>query len=422
MISQWREGQMEKYDLIVIGGGIAGSALAITMARAGKRVLVLEQSTVFEDRVRGEWISPWGVKETQRIGVYDLLVKAGGHHIVKHITYDEMRAAEISEQRALPLGMFAEGVPGPLAIGHPHHCQTLFDEAGRAGAVTLRGVREIEIVVGKNPSVRYLHEGKTVEAEARLIVGAEGRMSKVREACGIKLFQDKPHHWFAGLLVEKAQGWPDDVEAIGTEGDFGYLAFPQGGGRVRVYGGWSLDQKQRFAGPEGPRKFLECFRVKSSPRNIYLADATPAGPLYSYFNNDSWTDEPFAEGAVLIGDAAGWNDPLIGLGLSISYRDVRIVSDILKAGDDWSPQAFASYTEERRERMRRLRFTASLAATLDMEFDAPARARRYRYQEAAAADMSLGLHLLAAMAGPEMPPPEVFTEAHRARVLAAGAP
>ena len=60
---------MADYDLIVVGGGIGGSTLAEVMARAGRSVLVLEQSEVFEDRVRGEWIAPWGVKEVQRLGL-----------------------------------------------------------------------------------------------------------------------------------------------------------------------------------------------------------------------------------------------------------------------------------------------------------------------------------------------------------------
>ena len=52
-----------KYDLIIVGGGIGGSALAATMAKAGRSVLLLEKSTVYEDHVRGEWIAPWGVAE-----------------------------------------------------------------------------------------------------------------------------------------------------------------------------------------------------------------------------------------------------------------------------------------------------------------------------------------------------------------------
>ena len=64
---------------------------------------------------------------------------------------------------------------------------------------------------------------------------------------------------------------------------------------------------------------------------------TPAGPCAFYPMNDSWTDEPYAPGAVLIGDAAGWNDPIIGQGLAVALRDVRVVTDILRAGPDWSP-------------------------------------------------------------------------------------
>jgi 2-polyprenyl-6-methoxyphenol hydroxylase-like FAD-dependent oxidoreductase len=408
----------KSYDLIIAGAGVGGSVLATVMARVGKSVLLLEQTVVFEDKVRGEWIAPWGVAETKRLALYDVLIKAGGHHLLRHVTYDESRLPAESEARALPLGIFAADVPGPLCIGHPHHCQTLFDEAGRTPGVTaLRGIRVIKIVPGESPSVRYEQNGAEHGASARLIVGADGRMSAVRESAGIKLHQDKPHHWFAGLLVEGAHGWSEDLQAVGTEGDLGFLAFPQGNGRVRLYGGYALEQRKRFSGVDGARNFLDAFRMVSAPDNKHLADATPAGPLLSFFNNDSWTDEPFAPGVVLIGDAAGWNDPIIGLGLSITYRDVRIVSDILKASDDWSTSAFAPYAEERRERMRRLRFVAALTATLDMEFDAQARARRKSFQERSAADMSLGLHAAAVMAGPDVPPPEAFTEAYRARVL-----
>jgi len=119
---------------------------------------------------------------------------------------------------------------------------------------------------------------------------------------------------------------------------------------------------------------------------------------------------------VLIGDAAGWNDPIVGLGLSITYRDVRIVSDIL-AGADWSMAAFAPYAEERSERMRRLRLAASVTSTLDAEFGEAAKARRRRHFERTAMDPSLGAYGLAIMGGPDMAPPEIFTEAFRERVL-----
>eukprot|EP01030_Chromulinospumella_sphaerica_P019443 gene19443-19335_t len=367
------------HEIVIVGGGIGGSALAAVLARRGVDVLLLEQSEVFEDRVRGEWIAPWGVAETRRVGLYDVLMAAGGHHLARHVTYDESRTPEEAEARTLPLSMFLPDVPGPLCIGNPHHCQTLFDEAVRRGAKGLRGTRVTAIQPGPAPSVTYVHDDVEKTVSCRLIVGADGRTSFVREQAGVSLHQDRPHHWFAGLLVEDAYGWPDDLQAIGTEGDFAFLAFPQGQGRIRLYGSYGLEQKRRFAGPDGPRAFLDAFRMPCSPLAM-------AGPLLSYFNNDSWTDEPYAEGVVLVGDAAGWNDPIIGLGLSITYRDVRIVSELLKSADDWERLDLEPYREERAERMRRLRFAAKLQAALDMEFGEAARQRRRRHFERAADD------------------------------------
>ena len=66
---------------------------------------------------------------------------------------------------------------------------------------------------------------------------------------------------------------------------------------------------------------------------------------------------------------------------------------------------------------RRLRFAAKLTAILDMEFGEEAARRRLSYHERRAQDPSLGMHGFAVMAGPEMLPPDVFTDAFQQRVL-----
>jgi 2-polyprenyl-6-methoxyphenol hydroxylase-like FAD-dependent oxidoreductase len=64
---------------------------------------------------------------------------------------------------------------------------------------------------------------------------------------------------------------------------------------------------------------------------------------------------------VLIGDAAGHNDPVIGQGLSIGLRDARLVRDLVLDGAR-DASAFVSYGSERMERMRRLRLIADILA------------------------------------------------------------
>src|ERR1700752_4283822 len=75
---QWSRGQMAAartdYDLIIAGGGLAGASLAIAMASAGHRVLVVEREKQFRDRIRGELLQPWGSWEARRLGIYDALV------------------------------------------------------------------------------------------------------------------------------------------------------------------------------------------------------------------------------------------------------------------------------------------------------------------------------------------------------------
>ncbi|MFI5179571.1 MAG: FAD-dependent monooxygenase, partial [Vicinamibacterales bacterium] len=108
----------------------------------------------------------------------------------------------------------------------------------------------------------------------------------------------------------------------------------------------------------------------------------------------------------------------IGQGLSITYRDVRIVRDILLASDDWSPAAFAPYAKERRERMRRLRFSAALQSRLENEFGPEALERRRRAHQRRAQDPTLMLPALATMLGPEKMPAAAFEDGVMERTLA----
>jgi len=92
---------IETPEIVVIGGGIAGGAFATVMARAGHSVLMLEITPEHRDVVRGEWLAPWGVAEAKRLGLYDIYRANGGHHLKRHITYDEGVPAAEAEARTM---------------------------------------------------------------------------------------------------------------------------------------------------------------------------------------------------------------------------------------------------------------------------------------------------------------------------------
>ena len=407
---------MPSYDVIIIGGGIAGCALATTLARSGLAVGLLERDPEPVDRVRGEFMAPWGVIELKRLGLLDTLMNAGGVFSVRNIPYDENQPGE----QAIPFTVrFADLVPdvvGAFCMGHPAMCRVLAAKAESAGATILRGIGDIAIEPGSPPKIAFTHDGQRLEWAPRLVVGADGRNSRVRHQLGLKLLSDPPHNLIGGMLVEGVPDWPQDTQVIGTEGRARFLVFPQGGDRVRLYLCYDFADKAAYGGPHRQQKLIETFGLlKCFPQAAMIAGSRPIGPFSSYSNEDHWLEDPTAPGVVLVGDAAGHNDPVIGQGLSIALRDVRLVSEIMLAGK-YEREAFREYVAERLERMRRLRIAARLVAKLGVEFGEEARLRRARVARRVREKMPTPAG--AAILGPEKIPAANFEQSTLDALLA----
>ena len=397
--------ETDAVDLIIVGGGIGGSSMALVMSRAGYSCVVLERTTEFPDRTRGEWLAPWGVLEARRIGIEAELREARGHVLRRHVGYDPETSREQAESEVLDLSKMVVGVEGPMTQRHPDACQVLFDAAQQAGANCLRGVEDVTVATnGSFQSVTFKTDGSIRELRCRLVVAADGRQSTIRRQLGIKLHTDEPHHLFSGLLVDDADEFPEDLQVIGSTDDVHYLAFPQGGGRIRLYIGFPFSDRHRYTGEVGVRNFLDAFDVPSFPYSEPILNSTPVSPHATYANEDSWIDEPFAPGVVFIGDAAGWNDPINGQGLSIALRDVRITSELLRSMSEWSASTFSQYADERRVRMSNLRFAARVSSKINNEFGPEAVASRVRAKSRMVENPMLGLALAIIMIGPEHAP------------------
>jgi 2-polyprenyl-6-methoxyphenol hydroxylase-like FAD-dependent oxidoreductase len=246
------------------------------------------------------------------------------------------------------------------------------------------------------------------EVQASLVVGADGRASTVRKQTGITLERQEPISYIAGLLLEGLDDVPDDHDVLAGEGDGFFVLFHQGGGRARAYIAPGLSGQHRFSGPNGTREFLAAWNLTCYPWSDHIVNATPAGPIATYPGDDTWTATPYADGVVLVGDAAGHNDPVIGQGLSIAMRDARTVRDLVLNGAR-TADSFASYGAERYGRMARLRFIADILAMTFAEDADNRHARRALFLERQAAMDPETMTLLAAsFAGPENMPEEAI--------------
>jgi len=407
-------------EIVIVGGGIGGMSLASALAPDGKAVTVLEASSEYEDRVRGESLLPWGVAEAEELGVLQTLLEADARITETWVHYDALLPTEVSLANPIPAAMMLQGVPGSLNLRHPEACGALAKLAADEGAQVLRGVSDVAVRPGARPQLSARGgAGETIELQPRLVVGADGRNSTVRRQVGITLERHEATHMIAGVLVDGLDDLDLGHDFLATSDDLFMASFRQHHGQVRVYLCPGMNQKNRFAGPSGVAEFMRSANFDCLPFGQRLSAANPAGPLATYPGDDTWTATPYADGVVLIGDAAGHNSPIIGQGLSIAFRDARTVRDAIRNGESF-PAAFAPYGVERMERMRRLRtaaiFMASLAAE-DCDNRTARRAKFFDLQQ----NEPLMLAMMGGMfAGPENAPPEAF-DGHLREVLVTAA-
>jgi 2-polyprenyl-6-methoxyphenol hydroxylase-like FAD-dependent oxidoreductase len=315
------------YDVVTVGGGLGGSALAKILAEHGARVLVVERERQFSDRIRGEWIAPWGVAEARRIGIYDTLIERCGH---EEPFFDSPGLGPVRDFRTTT----PQQLPA-LTFHHPAMQEALLDAARRAGAEIRRATVVREVRPGAPPAVMFEWDGRTEEIKARLAVCADGRSSMGRHWAGLMTNRSRRKLLGAGQLFENITTSEDTFTfLINSELRRVAILLPVGRGLVRAYLMYSASQIDRLQGAGDVARLIhECVKT-GIPAQCYAA-ACPIGPLASFDLTEAWVDHPYREGIVLIGDAAGASDPTWGQGLSLTIRDVRELSEHLIAGDDW---------------------------------------------------------------------------------------
>lgn len=324
------------YDILTVGGGLGGSALAKAMAEHGARVLVVERERQFKDRVRGEGMHAWGVPEARALGIYELLRETCG---VEVRWWDTYLHSELIDHRDFPA---TTPHHSPLfGFYHPEMQEVLLSAAAKAGAEVRRGASVREVKPGTPPTVVIEHRGQVEELRAQLVVGADGRTSLVRKWAGFPVQQDPERRVFAGVLLENVPLASDTwYEALAPDTGLVVFMASVGHGRVRAYLGYPKGTYRRLQGAADFSPFIAESLKAGASAELYV-QARAIGPLATFDADDTWVEHPYREGVVLIGDAAATCDPTFGQGLALTLRSVRVLRDQLLSHEDWEAAGHA---------------------------------------------------------------------------------
>lgn len=382
----------KRFDVAVVGGGVAGSTFAGVLARAGLGVIVIEKELVFRDRVRGEGIHPWGVAEASRLGIRPVLAEAGANELPIWQSYDDRAPNE-------PYAWADDSIDGlpELGVSHPRLQEASIAWAATQGAEIRRPAKVVSIRLDSGVEVDLRAGDVTETIHASWIVGADGKESTVRRWIGARTEQDAVHHRFGGgLFADLNLDERATHEASFPGGRV--VVLPQGGRRGRAY---LVLSPRRLAerSTAASRDWFGTACAEHFPLEAF-ATAQLAGPVAFFPNADLWSSHLVAPNVALIGDAAGANDPSVGHGLSLAYRDGRELSDLVLGGGPLT-SALAEYACRREHYAAVLREHAKWIGMLTTEEGPDADRRRERVKLAREQDPSAAGFALIYARGPD---------------------
>jgi menaquinone-9 beta-reductase len=334
-----------RWDVVVVGGGPAGSVTATYLARAGHQVLLLDRARFPRPKPCGECLNPAAVAALDQLGALPAVRAAGAYRL------DGWRLVPARGPEFC--GSFPADQPG-LTIPRAALDAVLLERAGAAG-VELRMGAQVTDLLTDAWGVRGVRAGKCA-ISARLVIGADGLRSVVVRRLG--LLRRKPRLRKVALAAHVRE-----VAGLGSRGVM-YVAPSGCVGIARVGDGMANvvvvahgEEVKRVAGNPG-NYFDRVLRgVASLEAARRVEDVLTTGPF------DWPTRRATANGAMLVGDAAGYYDPFTGQGIYRALHGASLVAAAADAGlrsGDLSATALAPYERARRrafgsgERVQRL--------------------------------------------------------------------
>jgi geranylgeranyl reductase family protein len=321
------------WDLVVVGGGPAGSAAALSALRErpDARVLLLDRSAFPRDKSCGDGIAPHALDELTRLGVADVLADRTPVHLLR---LRSARGAEVA--RRLPR-------PDHVVPREVFDARLVERAVARGAVLERRTVRRLEVRSGS-----VVLDG---EVQARAVVGADGANGVVRRLLGVPR---QP----AGCTAVAVRGYapaapgPAEQLIVLEEEDWPAYAwsFADGDGGRNVGFGMLLPSLR--AKEQGGKQVLHSRLVELLP------DVQPQRLVSHHLPLSTWRP-PQPDGQVLLaGDAMSLINPLTGEGIYYALLSGRLAGRAAVTADD----AGSAYRSALRAALgRHLRHTSVLS-------------------------------------------------------------
>jgi flavin-dependent dehydrogenase len=322
----------------ILGGGPAAGTLAVLLVRAGRRVVMLHRPRTAPLLV-GESLVPAIVPMLRKLGVED--------EVASYSQYKPGACFNIGEQSDFPFAFkdFCGSFP-PYAYNVPRirFEATLLEAARKAGATVVDTTAGVDRVEGTD-QVRLNREtldalGGIFPGTPDLIVDATGRARLLPKLLGISSQEGGRKDAALFAHVDKTQLYHEGF-VHSTRLDHGWswrIPLP---GRVSVGVVIGSEHLPKF-GPTKEERFDNLLRQDSMLRQV-AGEAKRLTPVMEYTNYQLVSSRMVGQGWALVGDTAGFIDPVFSSGLFIGMNSAFALAAAIGSG---TSKAFQSYEQE----------------------------------------------------------------------------
>jgi len=305
-------------DVLVVGGGPAGSVAATVLARAGVRVCIVDRSTFPRDKLCGDTVNPGTLALLRRLKMASGIDACGLPVAGMRVTGEREVAVE---------ARYRDGIAG-RALLRRHLDWMLLQDAISAGAQFEPSVTVRQALVDEDRVVGVQASGHPFDGElrARVTIAADGRHSALAFGLGLAWHPVRPRRWAIGAYVESSATTSPPVDLgemhVRAGRYVGIAPLPDGLTNVCVVKPWK---------PGDP--------ALGDPRTALANELSRDAVLRERFAGVRFVGAPVMlgplavdvgdvgiEGLLLAGDAAGFIDPMTGDGLRFAVRGAELAA------------------------------------------------------------------------------------------------